>query len=210
MAIITDIEPQKKRKNRVNIYIDGVFYCGMDALTVAENRFKIGSEVSEEELSNAQKESETARAFEQSVKWITRRLRTKKEIREYLRAKGYINEVISAVMQKLIEYGFADDYELCRAFVAQYSVRDGKRKIELELNRLGAEKDAIEEALSELDGQEEACYGVAVKYARTHKKIDIWKLKQYLFAKGFSSDDISVALDKIKEEYLCEGDDEQW
>ena len=208
MGIITDIQPQVKRKNRVSIYIDGVFYCGMDDLTAKENRLNIGDEISEERLMEVQRESETAKAFEQSVKWINRRLRTKKEIREYLRGKGYLSEVIKAVMEKLIEYGFADDYELCRAYVSQYSQRDGKKKIELDLKRLGAEREAIEEALLAIDGQEEACFMVAERYARTHKNLDIRKLKQYLYSKGFSSDDISLAFDKIKEEYEVDGGDE--
>ncbi len=210
MGKITDVSPQKKRKDRVNVYVDGVFCCGLDALTVMENRLHIGDEISEQRLGEIQLESETARAFEQAVKWITRRLRTKREIRRYLQEKGYLEQTQDDVVAKLIEYGFADDYELCRAYVAQYGERDGKRKIEVELKRLGAERAAIEEALDAIDSQEEAAYTVAEKYARTHSKLDVRKMKQYLYAKGFSSDDVAYAADKIKAEYAVDVEDDEW
>lgn len=208
MGKITDIVDQKKRKDRVSVHIDGVYCCGLDALTVRKNRLKIGDEISEEELSAIQRESEGAAAFDKALKLVSYRSRTKSEVRAYLKEKGYLGEVIAEVMAKLVEYRYVDDFRFCREFVSTYAKRLGKRNIALELKRLGAEAEAIESALESVDGQEEAAFSVAEKYYRTHRKFDLRKMKQYLYTKGFSSDDISSAAARIAEEYDLSGDDD--
>ena len=51
---ITAITPQKHDAARCNIEVDGRFFCGMQLLTVMEHRLKVGSIVTEEELSQLQ------------------------------------------------------------------------------------------------------------------------------------------------------------
>ena len=89
MGTITDLSHQKKNKDRVNVYIDGSFACGLDALTVVKNRLTVGTKIDEDELAAIQRESEGGRAFERAVKYASVRSRTKKELRTFLRDKGY-------------------------------------------------------------------------------------------------------------------------
>lgn len=71
MGTITEISHQKKNKARVNVYIDGSFACGLEALTVVKNRLEAGMEIDEAELAAIQSESEGGRAFERAVKlWL--------------------------------------------------------------------------------------------------------------------------------------------
>ncbi len=209
MATITDITAQKKKKDRVNIFLDGSYYCSMDALTIAKNRIKIGDEVDEETLSALQNESESSFAFEKAVKYISIRMRTQKEIRQYLREKGYLSATIDEVVSKLIEYRLISDESFCREYIRSYANRDGVKKIRLNLKRLGISDEIIENELALLDGQEEEAFLVAEKYLRTHKKADIMKIKNHLYQRGFESDDISSAVSRIREEYF-EGEDEEW
>lgn len=209
MAKVTDITAQKKRKDRVNIFLDGTYYCSLDALTVAKHRLAIGDEIDEEGLSEIQLESEQSSAFERAVNYLSYRSRTEKEIEKYLQEKGYLAQTVECVMQKLGEYGFTGDERFCREYVAAYGSRVGKIKIKADLMRLGARQEAIDEALAELEEQEDAAYSAAEKYLRTHKNADILKLKRHLYSKGFDYDDISSAVDRIKDEYF-QGEDEQW
>lgn len=207
MGKITDIAPQKKRKDRVSVYIDGSYYCGLDALTATKNRLNIGDEISEERLSEIQRESEGAKAFDKALKYATYRMRTEKEVKSYMREKGYLPETVNEVMGKLREYGFIDDERFCKEYVAIYGARVGKKKIEMDLKRLGAKSSAIENALQSIDEQPEVAYATAQKYIRTHSKWTAIKLKQYLYSKGFSSSDINEATQRVCEEYDREGDD---
>lgn len=209
MAKITDITAQRKNKERVNIFLDGSYYCSLEAITVARNRLELGADVDEELLARIQLESEASSAFERAVGYLSYRSRTEREIERYLLEKGYLSEVVDSVMQKLSEYGFISDERFCREYVAAYGKRVGKYKIRAELKRLGARDEAAEAALDELEEQSEAAYGAALKYLRTHKNADAMKLKRQLYAAGFSGDDIAYASDRLKEEHMLE-EDETW
>lgn len=50
MGKITDIAEQRRNKSRVSVFIDGEFACGLDAVTAAAARIKIGDEITAEEL----------------------------------------------------------------------------------------------------------------------------------------------------------------
>lgn len=201
MGTITDLSHQKKNKDRVNVYIDGSFACGLDALTVVKNRIAVGTEIDEEELAAIQRESEGGRAFERAVKYASVRSRTKKELTTFLRDKGYASATITDTVKKLTEYGFCDDARFCREYVAAYKGKNGINKIRAELNRLGADPEAAEAALEEIDGQAEAAFAAAERYIRTHSKFDMRKLKAHLYARGFNGDDVSEAAARVEEEY---------
>ena len=47
---ITKIEIQKKNKNRVNLYLDEEFYCGLSLETIMKNHLKEGFEINENQI----------------------------------------------------------------------------------------------------------------------------------------------------------------
>lgn len=210
MGTITDLSHQKKNKERVNVYIDGSFVCGLDALTVVKNRLAVGTEIDEEELAAIQRESEGGRAFERAVKFASVRSRTEKELRKFLKDKGYASATVADTMKKLTEYGFCDDFRFCCEYVAAYKSKNGVNKIRAELNKLGAIAEAADEALSGIDGQEDAAFAAAERYIRTHSKFDMRKLKAHLYARGFNGDDISSAATRVEEEYDFTDPDENF
>ena len=126
MAEITAITPQKKDKTRCNLEVDGRFYCGMKLETVVKNRLKVGVIVSGEELSRMQLESEKTTALDKALTHITSSMKTEKEIRDFLKKKGYLRDVSDYVIEKMREYGFLDDGEYARS----YAERAVKTKIQ--------------------------------------------------------------------------------
>ena len=84
-----------------------------------------------------------------------------------------------------------------------------KPGIESDSERL-YKREAIDEALDEIENQSEAAYRAAQKWARTHKSFDVRKLKAHLYAKGFEPDDINSAAAGIADEYGKETEDEEW
>ena len=56
MKKITDLKPQIKKPTRYNVYLDNVFYCGLELETIMKHRLKIGMDVDEEFLENIQLE----------------------------------------------------------------------------------------------------------------------------------------------------------
>ena len=68
---ITEITPQKHDASRCNISVDGRFFCGMQLITVLEHRLKVGSIVTEEELSELQFEGEKRTALDKALTHIS-------------------------------------------------------------------------------------------------------------------------------------------
>ncbi len=108
MGKITDISQQKRNKSRVNIFIDDEFVCGMDAVTAAAARLKIGKEISQSELVAAVRDSEINSAFERAVGYLSLSPRSRREIEKYLTDKSYSREVAQAAIERLELYHYIE------------------------------------------------------------------------------------------------------
>ena len=64
MQKITDIQPQKRNKSRVNVYVDGEYVLALELLTVMKLGLKIGTEVTETQLAEAASDTERSVALE--------------------------------------------------------------------------------------------------------------------------------------------------
>ena len=196
MGIITAIEPQQRNKSRLNVFVDGVFACGLDTFTALKNRLQIGGEISLESLSALQLESEKQKAFDRGAEYLAVRYRSKKEVSDYLQAKGYLPLTAAYAVEKLGEYGYLDDRRFAAAYIAHYKKKYGKNKIRFELKRLGVENDIVEEALIELQQLTEI-EAIAQKYFKTHRGATAVKVASYLYGKGFGREEIDEAITNV-------------
>lgn len=197
MAEITAITPQVKDKMRCNIEVDGRFFCGMKLETVMQHRLKVGSVVSPEELSHIQLESEKSTALDKALTHITATMKTEREIRDYLKKKGYLQDVCDYVVEKMSGYGFLDDGVYAKAYAESAGKKKGRRLIALELRRKGVADECVEEALSGLSGEEESAQRLLAKYLRgkTADRKTLSKAYAYLLGKGFDYDTARAALE---------------
>ncbi len=195
MAEITLIEPQKKDKERCNVYVDGVFYCGIKLEVAVKYRLKTGMQIEKSRLDEIQLETEKRQALDKAMNFISAAMKTKKQVRDYLDKKGYTQAVADFVIEKLEYYKFLDDYAYCRAYVAGVSGK-GKRAIENDLFKRGAERKAVEEALAEIEEDADAALAVLTKYMRGKEstKENLYKGFKYLLSKGYGYDTAKSAL----------------
>ena len=201
MKTITDIKPQVKNPTRCNIYLDNSFYCGLELETVMRHRLKIGASVSPEDLDEIQAESETMRALDKALNFISRSQKTKKQVEDYLESKGYLKKTIEAVLDKMSAYKFVNDQNYAKDYVKSASKNKGKRLITLELKRKGVSIDDMSEALNDIDGETEteAATKIAEKYLKNKEKTreNAVKCYKYLLSKGFDYETAKEAADKI-------------
>lgn len=197
MGRITDITRQKGNKNRVNVFIDGSFFCGLDELTAVKHRLKAGDEVDEDELAIIQADSEYAVALDKALGYLSLRARSEKEISDYLKGKGYLRETAAKVKDRLRELGYLDDAAYARKYVDENRTRFGAYRLKGELSKRGVSADVIEQVLENEDFDEEA-----TALARTLAKScrDKRKLKERLLRKGYGFDEISRAVGELEEE----------
>ncbi|MBO5224457.1 MAG: RecX family transcriptional regulator [Clostridia bacterium] len=192
MGIITSITKQKKGE-RVNVFLDGEFYCGLDSLTLLKHSLKEGVEIEEELLSAIQIESERQKATDKAFEYAIRYFKPERKVREHLKEKGYVKELIDEIIRKLKDYGYVDDKKYALEYVSINSERKGKNRIKVDLINAGISERYINEALEELDSQLSACLKFAERYVNSHKPFDKNKLFRHLYSKGFGFDDIKRA-----------------
>ena len=210
MAEITGITPQIRDKERCNIEVDGRFFCGMKLETVVKHRLKVCVAVSEEELSRLQLESEKLTALDKALTYITASMKTERDIRTYLRKKGYLEDVSDYVVEKMRSYGYLDDDAYARAYIEHAGKKKGSRLIAMELRQKGVSDEAIEEALSSVSGEEESALEVLKKYLRG-KSLDratLLKAYRHLMGKGFSCETAKGALERLGSDLDEEGEDQ--
>jgi regulatory protein len=200
MGRITKIEAQVKNKSRVSIFVDGRFACGLDCVTAMKHRLKEGDEVGDGELRAVQRESEGAAAFEKCVNIISLRPRTEKEIRAYLKDKGYMEEVAEEIVIKLFEYRYLDDRAFAERFIDAHRRRWGPKKLKIELRLHGVSGEIIDECAENAEPQYDEAYELARKYFDSAAGFDKNKLFSHLYRKGFDSDTIKEAVDRLREE----------
>lgn len=200
MAEITSIGPQVKDKQRCNVYIDGRFYCGIKLEVAIKYRLKVGMQIEREQLDEIQLETEKSQALDKAMTHLSATMKTQKQMRDFLNKKGYTEAVADYVIERLSYYKLIDDYAYCRAYIQSTSGK-GKRAIETELIRRGADRQAIEEVLAETEESSDSAYAVLEKYLRG-KQIDrktLFKGFQFLLSKGFSYETAKEALEKFGE-----------
>lgn len=194
MATITEITAQRKKNGRVNLFLDGRYYCSLEYITVLANGLKAGDDIDEEQLIAIQKKSESSYMFERCVKYISRRIRTEKEMAAYLKDKGCLPEIILDVTEKLKDYGYIDDEKFATLYMREYKKKFGDKRIKSELKRLGVDEEIISNTIEDGGGDRvDDAKRIAEKYLRSHKKTDKNKLYNYLYGKGFSYSEIREA-----------------
>ena len=196
MAIITKIQEQKNKK-RVNIFVDDVFFCGLNKETAVIFKLKVGEEVDECLIKDAIFDSEVKSAVEKANDYIGTRMHSKRELYEKLLKKGYEKRVIMTALDKLEEYHYVDDNLFAKLY-AEQNKKYSRKMLENKLMQKGVSADIIHQIIeNDSDSQEiELCKKQAEKYAKgkdLSKEGALQKLYASLARKGFSFNVIKQA-----------------
>lgn len=198
MAVITSIEPQVKDKRRCNVYVDGRFYCGIKLEVAVKYHLKVGTEVDKARLDEIQLETEKSQAVDKAMTHLSASMKTEREMRNFLSKKGYTEAVCDYVLEKLRYYKLVDDAAYCRAYAESVKGK-GKRAIENDLIKRGADGKAIDAALSEFEEDESEAAAVLKKYMRGKEfsKENLYKGFKYLLSKGYGYETAKSALSAV-------------
>ena len=198
MSEITSIEPQVKDKARCNVYVDGRFYCGIKLEVAVKYHLKAGMQIDRQKLDEIQLETEKSQALDKAMTHLSASMKTKKQMRDFLSKKGYTQAVCDYVLERLEYHKFVDDYAYCAAYV-QSGKGKGKRALEADLIKRGAEKSAIQSVLDETEEDAESAATVLEKYLRGKgdDRQTLYKGFKYLLSKGFSYETAKGALEKF-------------
>ncbi len=204
---ITQIKKVGKGE-RYSIFIDGVFNGTLEDEILVKTKLKVGDQIDEERLKEIKLENGKLAAFSRAVSYIEKGVRTKKQVKTYLKEKGFLLQSIDEALEKLEEYGLVDDSLFAESYIRTYKNKKGGKKLKFELMQKGVSGEIAEEKINELCDEEssfETCLTLAKKYMKNKEHDAKTRQKAYahLAGKGFSGDIIIKAINK-------EWKDENW
>ena len=213
MGIITKIESQKKRDDRVNIYIDEKFFMAIYKELVFTFNLKKGQEIDPNNLKGILDDEMYMKAKNKALSILSKASQSEKQIRQKL-AKDYEEDTIDRVIEFLQKYKFVDDEDLASRIVnTNVNLNKyGKNKIKQNLYNKGIDKSIIETAIDDIDTDKEfenALYLGKKRYERLKNEDPrkaYQKIGNHLAYKGFNYDIIKKVLNKLfndVDEYSC-------
>ena len=206
MAIITKITTQQKNQDRYNIFMDygkgEEFAFSVDSDVLIKFQLKKGMELDDFSLLEIQYQDDIRKAYNLAVHFLARRIRSEKEIRDYLSKKEMEEPVIHEVVHKLKEQQYINDSEFAAAYVrTQANTTDkGPDIIKLELKEKGISEKIMIRALVEfpVEQQIEKALKLGEKFfkkpSKDSRKIQKQKLEQLLLRKGYPFETIQFVL----------------
>jgi len=211
MKKITKIEQQKKRSDRVSIFLDDTFLCGIPETLLLKLNLFIGKEVDQEEIQKLIDEKEHTEAKQKVIKLFNRRIYSELEITKKLGRKGYQEDIIQKVVGELKKSSLINDYLFAKAFVHDRLLLKPKGSflIALELKNKGISETIIARVFSEekiAEGDFDRALEIAKKRLAPLKSIKDKKtikrrLYNFLLRRGFSYDIIRNILDQLLSSY---------
>ena len=203
MRKITAITAQERRKDRVNLFVDGEFFAGVSLETTLKLRLKVGDLVDTDKLNEILMESERAEAVQKAADYALKTLKTKRQVKDYLTRKGYSEETVWYAVDKLKEYGYIDDTEYSRRFIESTAKRQGRRLTEYKLMAKGVKKEDIALAYENAETNDfENARALCEKYLKNKEttKENVLKAYKYLIGRGFSYEQADFAVAAFKED----------
>ena len=199
MKVITDIKPQVKTPTRCSIYLDNAFYCGLELETVMRHRLKIGDQIEPEKLDEIQFDSERVRALDKALSFVTKSKKTQKQAKEHLFSKGYTEQTVESVIEKMKDYRFLDDGDYAESYAKSYSKTKGKKLIEMELKKRGISEEDMSLAIENIGDQTESAVLIAEKYLKNKQKdkANLLKCYKYLLSKGFDYEVSKTVIERL-------------
>ncbi|HBO33846.1 MAG TPA: hypothetical protein DD636_03770 [Anaerolineaceae bacterium] len=189
--LITDIQAQKRNRNRVNIYLGGQYAFSLDRM--AAGWLTVGRALSDEDISRLQEKDEFETALNRAMHFLSFRARSQQEMQTYLLKKGFEPALIDRVITRLKEEKLVDDLDFAQNWLdsRQRFRPRSKSLMKLELRQKGVAETEIDQALqsSNLDDLELALTA-GRKLSRRYQLLDKLEYNRKLGAalqrRGFS------------------------
>lgn len=215
--IITKIERQVKHKERYNVYIDEVFYCGVHEATLIKYNLFNGRKLNQQELAHIVESDLLEGLYLRAIRYLSHSLRSrqgvaqkimrdqieKMDFKDYDERENYqqaLKEKVEQIIQRLETEGYINDRYYGECYVRTEAIvgRKGPERIRAGLQKKGLTDTLINQVLeSAYDNQmlqanmEEVSRKFIKKNHKLPTKVIPLKLRQYLQQKGYSRQEVA-------------------
>ena len=145
------IKFKKTSKDKYKVYLDDNTTISLYEDVIINNNLLITKEIVNVE--DLIKENNDIHLYSVALNYISIRIRSKKEIKEYLIKKGASLNKIDEVINKLVKNGYINDFSFAKAYVSDQMILtpNGPHKIKRGLVKYGVNEDIINEVIDEID-----------------------------------------------------------
>ena len=199
------IEKIKKTGSKYTLTLDN----GQKIITydnvILKNNLLFSKKIDEKDLNKILEDTNYYQMYNKVVNLISQRLRSEKEIREYLTKNSVLKKEQNKIIQELKKIDLINDYKYAKAYTndkINLSL-DGPYKIQKHLEKNKIDQDIIIKVINEINQttiDEHLKKIISKKTNTTIKKSEYafkQKLTQYLINQGYSSSDIKKHLENI-------------
>lgn len=192
-STITDLTLQKRDKERLNIFLDGEYAFSL-ALSVATG-LSIGKNLTPSDIVRLQTEDAFEKAKQSAYRYLGYRPRSAKEIERSLIRKGFDENIVARVMDRLLELELVDDQTFAQYWIEQRETFKprGHRALRHELYQKGVDRGIVDSVLITVDEE-------AAAWRAGQKKVRLWsqlpkddffkKMGSFLQRRGFKYETI--------------------
>ena len=201
---ITALAPQRGRRERLNVFLDGRFAFGLDQEVAVRAGLRVGMVLDEADVARLRDDDEAARFYSDALRYLSFRPRSASEMERYLRRRGADETALAATMERLQRAGLVDDEAFARYWVdnrGAFSPR-GARALQAELRAKGVDQARIDEVLDEKnEGEDERAYQAGLKRVRLLARCDEdefrHRLCTFLQRRGFDYETARAAAERL-------------
>lgn len=207
----------KVSKDKYKVYLEDKSNIVLYEDVIINNNLLIKKNIEEEDIINFQKQNNEVLAYSNALKYISIKMRSKKEVTEYLNKKQISKNIIDNIIKKLEKEGLLNDYNYAKAFVHDQINLSlyGPNKIKNNLINNNIDIKIIDEVIEGIDNKiiEEKLIKLINKQLKIKKgssnEIKI-KLLNYFINLGYDKNmiinklnniNIETDLNKMKKEY---------
>ncbi len=191
----TDIIAQKKKRDRVSLFIEDTFLDGFYRDVIDKSGIKTGDIITREQYRELVKAERIHRINNQIYRWLAVRNHSSSEIIKKCQAKGHTGEDAQEALNAIIKKGYLDDALFAKSFASNKKELHGwgPVKIRMSLAQKGLKKQYIDAALKNvftdqqlIESLEAAAKSAAKRLMRTDPGLKRKKkLVDFLIRRGF-------------------------
>ena len=187
-----EIELEDKRK--IKLYDD----------VILKYELLIIANLTEQKLDKIIEENETLEAYYKALKYLTTKMRSEKEIKEYLTKYEYSKQAIDYTIERLKREKYINEEQYIKSYIhdALALTLDGPEKILFKLNLLGLSTSKTHEEINLIN--KDIWYNrinniIAKKYKSNKSSINIFKQKIYthLMTLGYENNLIKESIEQF-------------
>lgn len=209
-GLVTSASVQARDVNRMSVFVEGKFSFGMPLEAGIALGIRKGIILDDDLLARCLAEDESYRARKKALNLLAFQQRSTGELEDRLRRAGFSASAREAALARMQKLGYLDDEAFAMSFARERlgGRGHGRRRVLLELGRKGIPTSLAERVVNDVaEDRDEVDDALTIARKRAHalRRLDDPRKKRdrlwaHLLRRGFESDVIRAALDRLKSE----------